>query len=432
MLGTGGMIDSYAQEFLEFLEDGPATTVKALTARVLLKCRQLTRAEAGTIFIVRGKGAHRRLEAVHSQNDAIFSENAVFVVPVNTGSISGFVASTGETVFVDDVDKLPPSLPFKFNKSFDKRTGYHTRTILCFPLTTSDEKVIGVVQLINCLDDGKSVPFDRNFGRMVVPASHILGRIIERMVAHEAIAERNAQLEKRNKILKEQREQITALSAETERAFMMSVELLARAAEKYDETTGEHVKRVSEYSYALARFAGMRQKFCEELRWAAALHDIGKMSIDHSVLNKRGRLDDREFAEMVRHTTLGYEILSGYPRLAMAAEIAYAHHEMWEGGGYPRKLRRDEIPLAARIVTIADVYDALRSARPYKPGFSHEKTVGIILNGDDRVHPETHFDPTLLAVFRENHHHFADIWTRLGDAPVTADLPELPRQAGAV
>jgi HD-GYP domain-containing protein (c-di-GMP phosphodiesterase class II) len=423
------MRDSYAQEFLEFLDQGPAVTVRSLTARVLTKCRELTRAQAGTIFIVRGKGAKRRLEAVHTQNDAIFTESTVFVVPVDTGSISGFVATTGENLFVDNVDTLPPSLPFKFNRSYDLRTGYTTKSMLCFPLVTPEEKIIGVVQLINCVEDGKIVPFDRQLEGIIAPASNIAGRIIERMVAHEEITQRNIELEKRNKVLKQQRAKIVALSAETERAFMSSVELLARAAEKYDETTGEHVKRVSEYSAELARLAGHSQHFCAELRWAAKLHDIGKMSIDHSVLNKRGRLDDREFAEMARHTTLGYEILAGYPRLAMAAEIAHAHHEMWAGGGYPRRLKGEEIPLEARIVSIVDVYDALRSTRPYKLGFSHERTVSIIVDGDDRLRPELHFDPKLMAVFRENHQHFAAIWDRLADDVPMQQLPELPRSA---
>jgi HD-GYP domain-containing protein (c-di-GMP phosphodiesterase class II) len=215
---------------------------------------------------------------------------------------------------------------------------------------------------------------------------------------------------------------VVGLQAETERTFQMTLQALAKAAELNDEDTSAHVKRVSEYCFVLARVAGQDRAFVDELRWASALHDVGKMSIDHGVLNKRGRLDEREFAEMQRHTTAGYEILAGYPRLAMAADIAYAHHEMWAGGGYPRHLKGEEIPLAARFVTIADVYDALRSARSYKPSFSHERTVDIILRGDDRLHPESHFDPRLLSVFGRHHEKFAHIWEVVTDLPKEAPL----------
>jgi HD-GYP domain-containing protein (c-di-GMP phosphodiesterase class II) len=416
------MKESFVQEFLEFFEWAPSGTVKALTAKVLEKCRQLTSAEAGTIFIVRGRGKARRLEAVHTQNDAIKAKSNVFVVPIDVGSIAGYAAAKIETVWVDDVDSMPEGVPYKFNRSYDLRTGFRTRSMLAFPLTTPEGRITGVVQLINALKDGEAVPFDRRFAKMVAPVSNIVGRIIERMVANEELARRNKELTKRNSELRVERARVVNLQAETERTFQMTLQALAKAAELNDEDTSAHVKRVSEYCFVLARVAGQEKAFCDEIRWASALHDVGKMSIDHGVLNKRGRLDEREFAEMQRHTTAGYEILAGYPRLAMAADIAHAHHEMWEGGGYPRRLRGEEIPLAARFVTIADVYDALRSARSYKPSFSHERTVDIILRGDDRLHPASHFDPRLLAVFGRYHDRFAHIWETVSDQPKDAAL----------
>src|SRR6185369_10869496 len=98
---------------------------------------------------------------------------------------------------------------------------------------------------------------------------------------------------------------------------------------------------------------------------------------------------------------------------AMSREIAHCHHEMWEGGGYPRGLKREEIPIAARIVALADVYDALRSERPYKPAYNHERAVEIMLHGDERMRPETHFDPRLLALFGKHHAKFAELWTQM-------------------
>ena len=99
----------------------------------------------------------------------------------------------------------------------------------------------------------------------------------------------------------------------------------------------------------------------------------------------------------------------------MAAEIAQGHHEKWAGGGYPNGWQGEQIPLSARIVAMADIYDALRSARPYKPAFSHEKTVAIMTEGDDRLDPREHFDPALLDLFRNHHQEFDEIYRRLHD-----------------
>ena len=136
------------------------------------------------------------------------------------------------------------------------------------------------------------------------------------------------------------------------------------------------------------------------------------MSIDTSVLKKNGPLGPDERDEMNLHPAYGHQILAHTDRLKMAADIALSHHEKWDGTGYPNRVAGEQIPVAARIVALADIYDALRSKRCYKPAFGHEKARHIILNGDDRLDPAGHFDPALLALFAENHGEMAAIWDR--------------------
>src|SRR5690606_24447946 len=121
------------------------------------------------------------------------------------------------------------------------------------------------------------------------------------------------------------------------------------------------------------------------------------------ILHKGGQLTTDEKAVMDKHPLYGYQILSHSPRLQLAAEIALFHHEKWDGSGYPHGVRGDAIPMSARVVAIADTYDALRSHRSYKSGYSHDKSVDIIVNGDDRLDARGHFDPQLIALFAKNH-----------------------------
>ncbi|HEV2678362.1 MAG TPA: HD domain-containing phosphohydrolase [Aliidongia sp.] len=425
------MTPSLSQEFLAFIDDSATFSTKVLAERVLKESRRVTNAEAGSIFIVRGRGAKRQLEAVSLQNDAITTSRKLFVIPVTPASIAGYVATIGQMVFVDDVDHLPEDVPYRFNRDFDQKSGYRTRSVMCFPLKTPEGRVIGVVQLINRLvgpEEGRiAKPFLRSFTEIIGVVSLLVGRAIERIEALEQIRERNKRLTERNRELKAERRRVLQLSEETDRALMLSVELLARAAEVHDGDISSHIQRVNEYSYLMAQLAGRDHAFCDEIRWAAALHDVGKMSVDQAVLHKPGKLDEREWVEMKAHTTHGMRILNGHPRLAMACDIAYCHHEMWAGGGYPRGLAGEAIPIEARIVALADVYDALRSERPYKPAYNHDRAIEIMLHGDERMRPESHFDPTLLALFGKHHQRFADLWTQMAEH---APGPDATARAG--
>ena len=403
------------REFLEFIEYSKPQPTGELLRRVLLKSRHLTNAEAGSVFIVRGRGKTRRLEAADIQNEQIPLEPANFVVPINKKSIAGYTAVTGETVFVADLYAIPEQLPFRFDPSFDKEVGYRSRSMLSFPLLNHDRKVIGVVQLINRRDGSNDgpIPFEREQADLIVPFNHIVGSAIERADMVERISAQNVRLRDRNRLLRDQRARIAALQDETEDAFQISIHLLSRAAELHDENTAQHVERVNEYSYFLADELGMPKDFCNEIRYSAQLHDVGKMSINVAVLRKQGPLDDTERFEMMRHPEYGFQILEASDRLKMAAEIALNHHEQWNGGGYPVGRKGEEIPISARIAALADIYDAIRSERPYKPSFTHEQTYKILIEGDDRFNPRLHLDPQLVDIFGKRHEGMAEIWGQL-------------------
>ena len=405
------------REFLEFIEVSRPQPIEELLRRVLLKSRQLTGAEAGTIFLVRGSGRTRRLEASNTQNDVVPLEPAQIVVPVNQSSIAGFTALTGETVFVDDLYEISGDVPYTFDPSFDLNLGYCSRSMLSFPLLNHDRRVIGVVQLINRRGRNGEEPlsFEAEQADLIVPFNHIVGSAIVRAEMTERIEAQNVRLKKRNAQLKVQREKIAALKDETEEAFQLSIRLLARAAEVHDENTARHVERVNEYAYYIAEILGVSKAFRNEIRYSAQLHDVGKMSVDMAILRKNGPLTDEERDEMKRHPVYGYQILSASDRLRMAGEIALNHHERWDGNGYPNGSKGREIPLAARIVAVADIYDALRSHRPYKPGFDHETTRKILLEGDDRMKVEGLFDPQVIDVFAEHDRRFDEIWKQLAD-----------------
>ncbi|MBT8446537.1 MAG: HD domain-containing protein [Gammaproteobacteria bacterium] len=403
-------------EFLEFVDGQGQQSLPQLLDKILQKSRLLTRAEAGTIFIVKARGKDRWLEPASVQNDAIRVRRADFMVPIGPGSIAGYVAHARKTLLIDDVYAIKSRSPYAFDPKHEHKK-YKTSSMLCFPLRNYQDEIIGVVQLINCKPrkNRPPVPFDPAVEALITPIARAVGTLIERAAMLDEIKRANKTLRERNRQLRDQRARIAALQEQTEEAFQLSIRLLARAAEIHDEETGNHIVRCNEYSYAIAKILDMPDSWCDEIRYCAQLHDVGKMSVDAAVLKKKGGLNDAEREEMNRHTEYGYQILSASPRLELGAEIALYHHEKWDGSGYPNGVRGEAIPLSARIVQMADIYDALRSERPYKPAFTHAKAVEIITRGDDRIDPEGHFDPQLIKLFEDNHSEFDRIWNELRD-----------------
>lgn len=169
---------------------------------------------------------------------------------------------------------------------------------------------------------------------------------------------------------------------------------IADLAELRDDDTGNHMKRVGIFAKLLARDCGMSGKYCADIEVFAPMHDIGKVGILDSILRAPRKLTSEEFEIMKTHTILGYDIMKEKKEFAMAADITLYHHEQYDGSGYPAGLSGDAIPLSAQITAIADVYDALRSKRPYKQAWTHEDAVAFILGNSGKQ-----FDPKLIAVF---------------------------------
>ncbi len=218
-------------------------------------------------------------------------------------------------------------------------------------------------------------------------------------------------LEEHKRLLEKQVEERTRWLRE---GYVDTIHRLVMASEFKDEDTGAHINRISYYTREIAEACNLGSEFVESIFYASPMHDIGKVAIPDSIQRKPGPLDASEWQVMKTHTTIGAEILEGSnsPYLQMAVDIAKHHHERWDGKGYPDGLKGEEIPLTARIMNICDQYDALRSERPYKPAFDHEKSCSVILVGSDRTSPE-HFDPEVLEVFRKSRGRFAEIYKEL-------------------
>ncbi|MBC7959796.1 MAG: HD domain-containing protein, partial [Vallitaleaceae bacterium] len=201
---------------------------------------------------------------------------------------------------------------------------------------------------------------------------------------------------------------------DVEGAFVYAMNAIARAAEGKDDLTGHHIKRVNLFTKILAQELQLGIEITSQLEIAAQMHDVGKIYIDDQILSKPGKLTPEEFEEMKRHTHYGQLIIGDSKHLQLANEIARSHHEKYDGTGYPDGKKGEEIPMSARIVALADVYDALRSKRTYKPAFTHQQTYDIIVIGDGRVEP-THFDPIVLEAFKKTHFLFDTLYNQFAD-----------------
>lgn len=247
--------------------------------------------------------------------------------------------------------------------------------------------------------------------------------LIERVKTHLALKQAKDFLYKQNNILEERVRERTEKLTKMQDVVMVAMGALAEAR---DPETGAHIQRTKYYIQILGEELSKRYKYREFLTAenitmiskSAPLHDIGKVGIPDRILLKPGKLTPEEFDEMKLHPVMGYEALLSAENLMdeddnflqHAKDIAYGHHEKWDGGGYPQGLAGESIPLSARMMALADVYDALISIRPYKKPFTHKEAYKIIENGSG-----AHFDPDVVDAFKARELDFIDIAKRFVD-----------------
>lgn len=206
--------------------------------------------------------------------------------------------------------------------------------------------------------------------------------------------------------------QLKLAAEQLEDAYHDAVTMLSIACEGKDEDTGFHVQRVQHYTEALAAQMGMNQEDAHHIGLMSILHDVGKLNIPDAILKKPDRLTDEEWQVMKTHAEHGVRILGDNPFYAIARDIAGAHHENWDGSGYPNGLEGEQIPLPARIVKVCDVFDALTSRRPYKEPWPMDEALDLL-----RKEAGRQFDPQVVDALLALHEHgvIADIQTRFGN-----------------
>ena len=289
-------------------------------------------------------------------------------IPADKG-LAGHVMKTGETINIKDAysDK-------RFNSDVDKETGYRTKNMLCMPIKNFNQEIIGVFQVLNKFDE-YFTPEDED--------------LLVAIASNAGISLENAQLfEKQRKLLEEQKIVLDSF-----------IETLATSIDARDKITSGHSTRVKMYAVLIANEFGMEQNDLYILEKAAALHDIGKIGIRDAVLQKEGKLTPEEYKHIQQHVEITHHILEKIHMskdFQQITEIACSHHEKFDGSGYYRHLKGEDIPFGGRILAVSDVFDAITSKRHYRDKMPIDKVINIIKDGSG-----SHFDPLVVEKFLE-------------------------------
>ena len=369
-----------------------------LLEKIVTEARSFAHADGGSLYIKEEDHLHFRISQNETLERRLGKKKArllfrPFELPLSEKSIAGYVAISGETLNVADVYLLDSSVPYQINKDFDKTNDYRTQSMLAVPMKDIEGAVLGVLQLINALDESAGV----------VSFSKEIEDLTLSLASQAAIAVKNAQL-----------------TARLKKAYLDTIYHLSVAAEYRDEDTGQHIRRISNYSKVIAAHLHWSEAQQERILYASPMHDVGKLGIPDAVLQKKGKLSPEEWKIMQNHPFIGAQILHDPDSeiLTLSEEIALSHHEKLNGTGYPQHLKGKEIPLSARIVAVADVFDALVSKRHYKPPFSVEKVLEIIKESSGKD-----LDPEVVNAFLKGLDEILRIREKYGDEEVTHEDP---------
>ena len=307
---------------------------KEIRRRAMEAATRLMKAEVGSLLLVDEEKRQLYFEVALGDQ-----EEEIKTISLNFGEgIAGWVAQHGEPLVVNSPKKDP-----RFFKGVDERTEFKTRNIICVPVKVK-KKLIGVLEAINKKGKGR---FDREDLSLLTS-----------LADQVAIALDNSRLYE-----------------ELEEMFFQTAESLADAIEKRDPYTGGHTQRVTLYSQSIAKYLQLEPLEKKWLKIASVLHDIGKIGVEDDILKKRERLTPEEFNVIKRHSDMGAEILEHIRQLREIVPGVKYHHEHVDGKGYPNGLRGKEIPILAKIVAVADTYDAMTTDRPYRKAMEKEGAI---------------------------------------------------------
>jgi len=375
-----------------------------LLEKILFEARKVVRADAGSIYITvpteTGEEGTEKLAIKYSQNDTIQKNlpqghkmiYTIFSVLINEKSISGYSALKKTLINIPDMYNIPEENPYKFYSTFDMITGYKSVSSLTIPLVSSDNRLLGVIQVLNSRDESDNIiPFTSEDELILTHFANNASIVLQRAYITRA----------------------------------MILRMIKMSELRDPKETGTHVNRVSGYAVDIYdRWAyhhkiplEEKEKFRDTLKISSMLHDVGKVAISDTILKKPARFTPEEYSIMQNHTVYGASLFldTSSPIDLLSKDIALTHHENWDGSGYPGwvnpftgKVERadengkpigkkgEEIPLGGRIVAIADVYDALGSKRVYKEPWTENDVLEEI-----RKLSGTKFDPELIEMFFE-------------------------------
>jgi len=365
-MGSTNIYDKLIQAGMNLSEE---RDLNVLLDKVVDITLSISHADACSLYVIQNDVLEFKIarNLTFEKNDYNYPKTS-FQLALDSNTIAGHVAVSGEILKIEDVQNLSSAYPFRFDNSSDKKFNYISKSMLVLPLKGNTGNIVGVLQMINHMDQGQITAFPEE---IVSPL---------KVIANQAgISIKNALLS------------VQLKSAQNETVYRLSL-----AAEARDQETGNHLKRMSLYSKILAHASGMDEEYQETILNAAPLHDVGKIGIPDRILQKNGKLTPDEWDIMRTHPELGYQILkdSKAPLLTMGAQIALCHHEKFDGSGYPRGLVGTDIPLEGRITSIADVFDALTSKRYYKKAWEFDEVVSHMAADKDK-----HFDGKLVDHF---------------------------------